>query len=309
MAKIQARNVDEALYERIEASAMKHERSLEGEVRIALREYYSPTEADAVPLSLRERWQQQTGERLKWLLDRLLADGRLDNWKRDRTAGMPDFVRVALQLGISPGTLMDQLEGRLEIPPEMADELAKKFNVNSDWLLTGDGSPFRVTRLSSGGYSEFFLPGDGGKYSFELIRIKRGLHEGTLIILRTHADTGETEFGVVTEAFYLSTGMGSGGHGNLKRFLLFLKTECGHMALNTYEFSPPDPDFDFWSVIGQHHPIWFQDANLRSTGRWLQQVFSGEDPGWFGGWSSDLEKIAAAPFGGAEPVGISESEK
>ncbi|HGS6999614.1 TPA: hypothetical protein ACMEWZ_005630, partial [Klebsiella pneumoniae] len=37
MAKIQARNVDDALYQRIEQSAMKNERSLEGEIRTALR--------------------------------------------------------------------------------------------------------------------------------------------------------------------------------------------------------------------------------------------------------------------------------
>lgn len=300
MAKIQARNVDDALYERIEASAMKNERSMEGEIRIALREHYSPAEAEAVPLSLRERWQQQAGQRLRWLLDRLIEDGCLYERKQNRAAGIPDFVRVARQLGASPGSLMDLLDGCGEGVPVMADDLAKHFNVNSDWLLTGEGSPFRVTRMGSSGYSEFFLPSDEGKYSFELIRISGGVHEGTLIILRNRADTGATEFGVVTEAFHLRPGMGSGGHGNLKRFLLFLKTKCSHMALNTYDLTPHERDFDFWSVIGQHHPVWFQDAIQRSPGSWLQQVFSGEDPGWFKGWSSNLQEIAATPFGCGE---------
>lgn len=67
--------------------------------------------------------------------------------------------------------------------------------------------------------------------------------------------------------------------------------------MNAYVFSPPEPDFDFWSVMGQHHPVWFRDAKRRSPSRWLQQVLSGEDPGgWFqGGWTPILKEVAAAP--------------
>lgn len=300
MAKIQARNVDDALYQRIEASAMRHERSLEGEIRIALREYYQPTVQDTPALSAREQWQQQTGQRLQWLFDRLIADGYLDKWKRERPAGIADFVRVSRQLHTSPGQLMDLIEGRREMTHGMADELAKQFSANSDWLLTGETSPFSVTRMGISGYREFFLPADKGEYTFELLRIKQGRHDGTLIILRTRTDTGQIECGVVTEGFNLRSGMGGGGHAYLKAFLLFLKTKCAHLPMNTFDFTPPEPDFDFWSVIGHHHPVWFQDADLRSTARWLQQVFNGEDPGdWFEGWSSDLNDIAGTPFGGS----------
>ncbi|EHY8926651.1 hypothetical protein K4802_004551, partial [Salmonella enterica subsp. enterica serovar Saintpaul] len=63
MAKIQARNVDDALFARIEQSAMKNERSVEGEIRLALARLYPATEPsqNIVPLSMRERWQQETG--------------------------------------------------------------------------------------------------------------------------------------------------------------------------------------------------------------------------------------------------------
>ncbi|EKM4398497.1 hypothetical protein PUU75_005198, partial [Escherichia coli] len=74
MAKIQARNVDDALFARIEQSAMKNERSLEGEIRIALREYYQPVVQAQSVMSDRERWQRETGKRLKWLFNRLMAD-------------------------------------------------------------------------------------------------------------------------------------------------------------------------------------------------------------------------------------------
>ncbi|ECC3917463.1 hypothetical protein CTQ69_26650, partial [Salmonella enterica subsp. diarizonae] len=77
MAKIQARNVDDALFSRIEQSAMKNERSVEGEIRLALARLYPATDPsqNIVPLSMRERWQQETGQRLRWLLQRLNEDG------------------------------------------------------------------------------------------------------------------------------------------------------------------------------------------------------------------------------------------
>ncbi|MGF5195653.1 hypothetical protein ACQE5E_27140, partial [Klebsiella pneumoniae] len=75
-----------------------------------------------------------------------------------------------------------------------------------------------------------------------------------------------------------------------------LRQHGGNLVMNAYVFSPPEPDFDFWSVMGQHHPVWFRDARRRSPSRWLQQVLSGEDPGeWFaGGWSSILKEVAEA---------------
>lgn len=60
MAKIQARNVDDALFARIEQSAMKNERSLEGEIRLALAAAYPPPEQIARQLTLRESWLKET---------------------------------------------------------------------------------------------------------------------------------------------------------------------------------------------------------------------------------------------------------
>ncbi|EAA7465053.1 hypothetical protein AA689_24045, partial [Salmonella enterica subsp. enterica] len=67
----------------------------------------------------------------------------------------------------------------------------------------------------------------------------------------------------------------------------------GPLVMNAYQFTPPEPDFDFWSVMGRHHPVWFRDINRCSPSRWLQQVLNGEDPGeWFaGGWSSILQEV------------------
>lgn len=74
--------------------------------------------------------------------------------------------------------------------------------------------------------------------------------------------------------------------------------------MNSFDWTPADLDFDFWSVVGQHHPVWFQNFRYRNTAGWLQQLFSGQDPdGWFRGWEADLEKIRDTPFGGRESRG------
>ncbi|MEZ2453643.1 FitA-like ribbon-helix-helix domain-containing protein [Raoultella planticola] len=297
MAKIQARNVDDALFARIEQSAMKNERSLEGEIRIALREYYQPVVQAEPAISARERWQRETGQRLKWLLERLMADNYFREFAGARPLDTFDLVRFGRQLDTSPGVLMDIMEGRKELSFTLADTVASCFDASADWLLGEGGQPFPFVRLGSVGYREFFFPADStGDYTFEFLRITGGRHDGTLIILRQDIQTKRVTFGIVTESFYLRNGMGSGGYGNLKRFLLFLKTEAARLSINTYDWAPEHPDFDFWTVIGQHHHVYFQDSPRRASARWLQQVLNGEDPGeWFaGGWSPILKEVAAA---------------
>lgn len=300
MAKIQARNVDDALFARIEQSAMKNERSLEGEIRFALATLYPAADPsqNTEPPSMRYRWQQETGQRLRWLMQRLDEDG-FGGRSGTGVVGMVDFVHLGGPLGTSPGLLMDVAEGRVEMTPEMTGALEKYCGVRAEWLMTGEGDVFPVVKLgtySGVSWQEFFFPGDDDRYVFEFIRIGGGRHEGTLLILRRHEQTGRVTTGLVTEAFNLGAGMGNGGYGNLKDFLLFLKQHGGPLVMNAYQFTPPEPDFDFWSVMGRHHPVWFRDINRCAPSRWLQQLLSGEDPGeWFaGGWSPILKEVSAA---------------
>lgn len=301
MAKIQARNVDDALFSRIEQSAMRNERSLEGEIRLALARQYPATLADGENLTTRERWQKESGARLRALFDRLSSDGFFPKSQHDGRTHISDWVRIAHQLNVSPGLIMDSIDGTGELTRDLAERIENRFGASAEWLTTGDGMMFPLVKLGSysgASWQTFFLPDDNdSRYVFEMIRISGGLHDGTLLILRQDEKSGVITTGLVTEAFYLGSGMGSGGYGNLKKFLLFLKMHCLDLVMNAYVFEPPEPDFDFWAVMGQHHPVWFRDANRRSPSRWLQQVLNGEDPGgWFaGGWSSILKQVAEVP--------------
>ncbi|MGE1564275.1 FitA-like ribbon-helix-helix domain-containing protein [Pantoea septica] len=299
MAKIQARNVDDALYQRIEQSAMKNERSLEGEIRMALAAAYPPPGQNGPVLSERACWQQETGRRLRWLFDRLIADNCYRASGRADKAGIPELVKLARQLDTSPGLLMDIMEGNKELPFHLADAIAENFDASAGWLLDGRETPFPVADLGMD-YHGFFLPaGDNARYAFEFIRISRGRHEGTLICLRIHPQTGRMALGTVTAEFNLcKDGSGGTGHGKLLAFMLFLKESCAHCSMNAFDWEVDD-SFDFWSVVGQHHPVYFQDFRRRATSGWLQQVFTGQDPdGWFSGCESDLEEIRDMPFGG-----------
>ncbi|EDT2962846.1 hypothetical protein EL09_22550 [Salmonella enterica subsp. enterica] len=299
MAKIQARNVDDTLYELIQQSAMKNERTLEGEIRYALSDYYRPVtpENGAPALSLRERWQRETGARLQWLFDRLISDNWLQSNIRRSKADIFSIVRLARWLDEpSPARLLECVSGEQELSFGLADRIAREFNTSVDWLISDEGEPFPVRRIGNG-YRDFFMqdgqPDDG--LVFEMIRIEGGRHDGTLLCLRYSPESPRNiELGVVTEQFKLAAGMGGTGHANLKAFLMFLKSDGEKLAINAFNWTPDKgmEDFDFWSVFGQHHPVYFQNTGRRTSARWLQQVLNGEDPGgWFEGWTSSLDEI------------------
>ena len=176
MAKIQARNVDDALFARIEQSAMKNERSMEGEIRLALAAAYPPPEQIARHLSLRESWLKETGQRFLTLLEKLQADNYFQEYSRDNRTGVPELVRAARLLQVSPGLLMDISEGRQELSVALAETIAVRFDASADWLLTGCGRPFPVRSLGDN-YHDFFLPQeDMAGWRFDLMRICGGCH-------------------------------------------------------------------------------------------------------------------------------------
>lgn len=207
------------------------------------------------------------------------------------------------QLNSSPGLLMDIMEGNQELAFPLADAIAEKFDAGAGWLLDGGETPFPVADLGRN-YHEFFLPtDDDGRYAFEFIRISRGRHEGMLICLRIHPETGRMTLGTVTAEFNLCKDSSGGtGHGKLLAFMLFLKESCAHRSMNAFDWEVDD-GFDLWSVLGQHHPVYFQDFRRRATSGWLQQVFTGKGPdGWFTGWEGDLKEIQDMSFGNASKV-------
>lgn len=295
MAKIQARNVDDALFERIERSAMRNERSMEGEIRLVLAAAYPPPEQAGQQLTLRERWLKDTGQRLICLLEQLQADNYFREYSRDNRAGVSELVRAARLLNVYPGLLMDISEGHQELSVALAETVAERFDTSADWLLTGNGRPFPVRSLGDN-YHDFFLPQeDMTGWRFELMRICGGRHDATLLCLR-QSPGGRYALGAVSAEFVLGNGMGGTGRGKLESFLAFLKTRCMSLRLDAYEFEDGEGLESGWDAAGQHHPIWFQSLIRRSPSRWLIEMLSGESPAWLTDFDYELKAIATIPF-------------
>jgi plasmid stability protein len=304
MAKIQVRNVPDDIYDRIAHVANREARSVEAECRLALSQRYAPTEHPGPTLTRRMQWRLDTGQRLQWLFQRLVDD----RYFPDPRAA--EITRLARRLATpSAGELIDCVEGLKELTFALADRIAAGFDADAQWLLSGQGTPFPVVRIASH-YREFFLPADDStRYVFELVRIDSGRHEGTLVCLRHDPHTLRYTLGVVTENGAMGAGMGSGGHDNLKRFLLFLKTHNALLALNAFNWTPGEEEEDLWHMLGHHHPLYCQDPTQRTTARWLQQLLEGDDPDdGFTGWAASLTELNNTPYGGAVPstAGIDE---
>lgn len=212
---------------------------------------------------------------------------------------MTDIVQLARQLDTSHRLLMDIMEGRQELTFELADAMAEKFGSSAEWLLGESGQSFQLVDIGSVGYREFFFPDESkDDYTFKFLRIGGSRHYGTLFILRQNVQIKRVTPAVIEQSFYLGSGMWGGRYVNLKRFLLLLKTEAARLSINTFDLTPGHPNFEFSTVIGQQHNVYFQDSPHHSSARWLQQVFNGEGPGdWFSnGWSSVLREIGVTPF-------------
>ncbi|CDL79683.1 hypothetical protein [Xenorhabdus cabanillasii] len=136
------------------------------------------------------------------------------------------MARTAVVLGC--------LDGRESLTFSMANRIGETFNCNSSWLYTGEFSPFHVRSLGSRNYQSFFLPdtnevADSSDARFHFIRVSGGSCDGTLIVVRSIRNCYSVAY--ESTGSMLKNGMRSGGRGNLKRFILFLKTKCENLPM------------------------------------------------------------------------------
>ena len=195
MANIQVRKFPDDIYERIVQSAARAERSVEGEVRYALAQAY-PLHPD-VRLSLRERWQQETAQRLRLLTDRLASDGF---W---RGRGPGSVLQLARLTGEeTPAYLFDCLDGTAPLSFDVAHRLAAATECNPDWLLEGRGDMFPVESIGSH-YDAFFRPEAPGNYRYHLIRLGKGPGLIPLFCIRHNRVDNRYAMGQVSSPAYV----------------------------------------------------------------------------------------------------------
>lgn len=288
MAKLQVRNFPDDIFSYIEQAAAESDRSIEGELRHTLRRVYTPQPEQAPQRGLLAQWQHDTGARPRHFIARLKQDGY---FKRGEPGDAMHVARLAGES--SPAYLLRCMEGDEALSFELADRLAQRFDGNAHWLLSGSGLPFKAETLSSSTWKGFFDAATD-KDLFHLIRISVAKHAGMLLCIRHNTAENSYRSGFVTEQFLLHNGMGSGGSGNLFRFIEYLKKNG--RTIRTFGHSlelPEGEEVDH----GHHHPLYYLRHKHICESQWLYKVMVGERPGpWLSDFDYYLKKLAETPF-------------
>lgn len=272
MQKLQARNIPDDLYERVATAAARNDRSLEGEVRHALAAAYPAAGKEVV--SLRQQWQLDTARRLHQLVAQLQAD---DFWQPRGPGSMVQLARLTGE--DSPARFLDWMDGLEPIPFEAAGRIADFTGCSRDWLMEGVTDPFPVTDIGSPAeYEHFFCPEGRGDWRFYLIRFA----DGQLLCIRHDRSAAAWAVGYMGGRFYLQDGMGSGGMGNLKRFLQFIKTRGIHLKADSCDRPENSDD------TGLHHPCYFTRNSALTQTDWLEQLLKGDLPDR---WATDAAEL------------------
>lgn len=290
MARINIRELPDHIHKAISESAERNNRSTEGEVRSILQAYVSSLETQPVPIeTLRQSWQKGVGNRL----DQLFACLREDQVFPGR---LPSLVGIARIIGEdTPAHLLDCMEGIASPSFDMLDRVVAWSSGSYEWLVSGMGTIFPVERIGTH-YHDFFLFDRQNKdITFHLLRVCGGRSEGMILCIRHDSAKQTYACGAIYTNFHLKAGMGATGHGNLSRFIRFLKTNCGNRALSAYNYEEPERDTE----QGTHHPRYY--LRLASQADWLRKLFAGEDPAdWLVGYRSSWKEISDLPFGNGD---------
>jgi len=291
MARINIRELPDHIHQAISESADKNNRSTEGEVRSILQSYVSSLEAQAAPnLTYRQTWQRYMGDRL----DQLFACVRRDQvFPVTEPQSIADIARAIGEE--SPANLLDCLDGLSSPTFDMLDRVVAWSGGSYNWLLSGMGTVFPVENIGNK-YQDFFLYDQhSNDVSFHLLRICGGRSDGMLLCIRYDSARQTYASGYISEHFMLKGGMGSGGSGNLNRFIRFLKTSCGNRVLKAYNYDETEMN----TQQGAHHPLYY--LRLASQAEWLRKLFSGEDPdNWLAGNLPLWRGMNELPLGNGE---------
>jgi plasmid stability protein len=291
MARINIRELPDHIHQAISESAIKNNRSTEGEVRSILQSYVLSLEAKpAVAETYRQSWQKGFGYRL----DQLFACVRRDQvFPITEPQSIADIARAIGEE--SPANLLDCLDGLSSPTFDMLDRIVVWSGGSHRWLLSGMDTVFPVENIGNK-YQDFFLYDRHSKnVTFHLLRICGGRSDGMILCVRHDIAKKIYASGYIYEHFMLKEGMGSGGSGNLNRFIRFLKTNCGNRVLKAYNYEETEMN----TQQGAHHPLHY--LRLASQADWLRKLFSGEDPAnWLAGYSPLWTDMDELPFGNGE---------
>lgn len=284
MARITIRDLNDDIHEALTTSAVLNHRSTEAEIRYALQTYINSL-SQPQTATYRQAWQLGTGQRIDQLIQRLRNDSKFIDTSDYH------IIQVARTIGEdSPAYFLDCLQGLACPSFGMLERLIRWSQCSPDWLLTGMGSMFHVSRIGTSDKNFFLQDYDNKNVSFHFIRVTGSRYDGDLLCIRHNTETEEYAIGTTGESFRLKNNMGSGGHGNLLRFIKFLKSYYHGRSPKSYDYINSDN-----SELGFHQPSYYLRNSESSN--WLPSLFEGRDPSdWLTGYASAWQDVKNLPL-------------
>lgn len=267
MSRINIRSLDDSTVDILTASAVRNQRSLEAEIRYALIQYAERLQAPVQPITARQRWQREAGERLVTMI-KLLDECQVLGYPDER-----GLFRVAEAIDeASPALLLDCTEGLAPLPYAVAQRLSQRYGCSANWLMTGAGDPFPVPDIGNS-YHTFLEPAvDNPNITVNLVRLSKGRNAGTLLFL-VSGPGNQLRIGKSYSNFQLTHGMGATGRGKLEEFTHYLREHEGDM-----KFSAFNSDIDLApESMGNHHASYYFQSKHLNRAYWLQPLINGDD--------------------------------
>lgn len=213
---ITIRNLTEELVEGLKALAESRDRTMEGEVRTALRSW--------VETNLKGNAEPQIPKRYAEISERINQALQLVSETPSLIVGSSKkgFTGAHLAEGIGEQYVQpvyDWMEGKAEPSFEALDRIAEWCGVDADWLKTGTGTPYLVQNVRvpespfQGAFWLLKISEENVKSPLSRLRfIRQAGKRGQLMIIREYT----VGFDIYTTPYVVSNDTGAGGRASLE---------------------------------------------------------------------------------------------
>lgn len=287
--KIAVRNISGEILKALEILAEKHERSVEGEARFALRSWVEPVFME------RERSARilQVSSRLKDVLERV----------NKVATGIPEIKpsHIAQKIGENCASEAEGwFSGICEPSFNQLAAISAFLGCQTSWLQHGDGAAFpveyaRIPENPSEGLEWFLSPHQWGEVSH--IYLIRDLSEsGRFAVVKQFADWRCNTY---RTPYCFSDIVGGGGESSLARLFILLEFLHGHWTDKsaTYLVSSYLVEKENFDLIlsGNMHPLSVLNASKGAS--WWEDIWDAEhyrNYEYWPGWKKLCERIQRA---------------
>lgn len=230
LGRMAIRGISKTVLDNLEASALRHDRSVEAEARQALSAWVEPLALEAE----RSKRSAEVGMRLMRLLEQL---------NDSKTGEVLRPSQIAEQIGESRASEVENwFLGREEPTFEQLNTLAKLFEADPDWLKHGQRVMFPVKhqQLSTNAVeaAKWMAEWDEGEPVAAVHLLREASKAGSLLIVK---ESERRQFRTFHTGIHVSEVIGNGGESSLAHLwvtlaLLFKRHHRGNVHFMVFSY-------------------------------------------------------------------------